>query len=82
MTAPTATATTLMTPETNANPYPEYHRLRAQSPIYFGQEAGSSAGGLWATDGHRGRAGIHHAASGAHRSVRRPRRLDHCGRLG
>ena len=43
MTAPPATATTLMTPETNANPYPEYDRLRAQSPISFGQEAGSSA---------------------------------------
>ncbi|MXY36113.1 MAG: cytochrome P450 [Dehalococcoidia bacterium] len=48
MSAPTATATTLMTPECNANPYPEYDRLRAQSPIFFGQEAGSSAGGLWA----------------------------------
>lgn len=44
MTAPTATATTLMTPECNANPYPEYDRLRAQSPIFFGPEEE----GLWA----------------------------------
>ncbi|MCY3883239.1 MAG: cytochrome P450 [Chloroflexi bacterium] len=44
MTAPTATPTTLMTPECNANPYPEYARLRAQSPIRIGPEDE----GLWA----------------------------------
>ena len=44
MTAPTAPATTLMTPECNANPYPEYDRVRAQSPVYVGPEGE----GLWA----------------------------------
>ena len=44
MTAPTAPATTLMTPECNANPYPEYDRVRAQSPVHVGPEGE----GLWA----------------------------------
>ncbi len=48
MTAPTATATTLMTPDCNADPYPEYDRLRAQSPIFFGQAESQSGEGLWA----------------------------------
>ncbi len=48
MTAPTATATTLMTPECNANPYPEYDRLRAQSPIYYGNEdMHGGPGAMW-----------------------------------
>ncbi len=48
MTAPTATATTLMTPECNANPYPEYDRLRAQSPIYYGNEdQHGGPGAMW-----------------------------------
>ena len=48
MTAPTATATTLMTPECNANPYAEYDRLRAQSPIYYGNEdQHGGPGAMW-----------------------------------
>lgn len=44
MAAPSAPTTTLMTPACNANPYPEYARLRAQSPIRIGPEDE----GLWA----------------------------------
>ena len=48
MTAPTATHTTLMTPASNGNPYPEFDRLRAQSPVYFENESASARGKMWA----------------------------------
>ena len=41
-----------------------------------------AGGGAGAADRHGGRAGLHFAAGGACRRLTRPRRRDHCGRLG
>ncbi len=44
MAAPAFTETTIMTPASNADPYPEYGRLRAESPICLD----NGTGGMWA----------------------------------